>query len=69
MKFTLKQMIQECDRELIQRKNVYPRLINQGKLTKAKANEQFLILQHIKQFLIKEHEKNVGNQSDLFGPS
>ena len=55
--FTFNDMIKECERELRQRKNVYPRLINQGKLSRKKANEQYQILEQIKNYLKSEHFK------------
>lgn len=53
---TRKDMIREIDRELGQRCGVYPRLIDAGKLTQAKADRQVAVLQAARAEIVKLDE-------------
>lgn len=67
------QIIKELERELNQRKKVYPRLIQNDKLDKITANNRFFCLQEAIEKLKRleeleqiEIEKKTGKQSELF---
>lgn len=48
------EMIGECEREIRQRENVYPRLIAQGRLTKPRAERQIEVMRAIIERLREE---------------
>lgn len=62
MKATRAEAIAELKRELRMRDHVYPGQIRRGKLTKAKANKQYLALKKALEIL----EADVGVQAKLF---
>lgn len=65
----IEEAIKEIDRELQQRKRVYPRLISSGKLHRDRANKQYKTLElakNILQSLLPDGRPAPGQQIDLF---
>lgn len=62
---TLDEMRDEIKRELATRRRVYPRWIEQGKITKQAADFRVLVLEAILILLYEEIKKNAP-QGDLF---
>lgn len=63
-KYPIAQVIAEMERELKMRKQVYPRLIRQKKITRAKALEQYWLLEQGIELLKAKYPQGV--QPKLF---
>jgi hypothetical protein len=54
--YTIRELAREADREVSQRRWVYPRLVDQGKLTRPVADRQLAIMEEIADRLRHEAE-------------
>jgi hypothetical protein len=63
LRITVEDMIVEVRRELVQRRDVYPRLVASHKMNQRRANWQFDVMEALLNKLEAEHETNTAAAS------